>query len=80
MEVKTFQFTQSASQSLSRISRLTGLRDESNILRLALGVLRWVVENQRNGHQILVKRLDGSVGELEYMLGDPDLEDPKSRN
>jgi hypothetical protein len=58
--------SQSAYQKLSDLKERLGVASRTEVARLGLGVLSWVVEELENDHKILVQREPGKAVELAF--------------
>ncbi len=56
-----FDFTPAALQELDKLQGTMGARSRAEVIRYALRVLQWLLEQMRNGNKILVETKDGKV-------------------
>jgi len=61
-----FNFSQDAYQELSGLKERLGVTSKTEVVRLSLGVLSWVVEELENGNKILAQREPGKAVELAF--------------
>lgn len=61
-----FNFSQDAFQELSELKEKLGVVSRTEVVRLGLGVLSWVIEELENDHKIFVQREPGKAVELAF--------------
>ena len=61
-----FNLSEEAYEKLSQLKESLGAASKTEVVRLGLGVLAWVVEELSADHKILVKRAPGDVVELAF--------------
>ena len=59
-------FSEEAYQKLSQLKESLGAASKTEVLRLGLGLLAWVVEELSQDHKILVKRAPDNIVELAF--------------
>jgi metal-responsive CopG/Arc/MetJ family transcriptional regulator len=53
-------FSEKAYRELNELQERLDAQSKSEVIRNALGVLRWVIEESMNGHRILVEKPEGT--------------------
>lgn len=61
-----FDFTAEAFAELQSLKDRLGAASRAEAVRMALGVLRWVLEQQSSGRKILVEKTDGEQQEVVF--------------
>jgi len=61
-----FNFTQDAYHKLTELKQRMGAGSKAEVVRLALAVLSWIVEELEQDHTILVQREPGQAVELAF--------------
>jgi hypothetical protein len=61
-----FNLSEEAYEKLSQLKESLGAASKTEVVRLGLGVLGWIVEELSEDHKILVKRAPGVVVELAF--------------
>lgn len=61
-----FNFSEEAYEKLSQLKESLGAASKTEVVRLGLAVLAWVVEELSEDHKILVKRAPGNLVELAF--------------
>jgi hypothetical protein len=61
-----FNFSHDAYRELSELKGRLGVTSKTEVVRLGLSVLSWVVEELENGNKILAQREPGKAVELAF--------------
>ncbi len=61
-----FNFSEDAYRKLSELKDRLGVTSKTEVIRLALAVLSWVVEELEDDHKILAQREPGKAVELAF--------------
>lgn len=64
-------FSQKAYRELNDLQERLDAQSKSEIIRNALGVLRWIVEESTSGHKILVEKPGGTREIVFHFVGRP---------
>jgi DNA primase len=54
-----FDFTESALQELDNLQAAVGVKTRAEVIRYALRVLQWLIQELRSGGKIIVRHKDG---------------------
>jgi hypothetical protein len=67
VKIHAYKFTEKSAKNLAEMEQKLSVKSEQ-VIGQALGVLRWVIDEQEKGSQILVQYKDGTFGSLESYL------------
>ena len=59
-------FSEEAFEELNSLQEKTNASSRAEVVRNALGVLKWATKNLREGNKIVVERKDGTHVEVEF--------------